>query len=616
VTACILPGKTYCLTPSIRTELEAFFGADLSAVRFAVCERLSRTPIAALTGGANLYFAPEFFEPDSESARFLLVHELAHVLQQRGRAVVDPGRGCAALVVNQRLEQQANTLAGLFCSGGRDAGARARRITAPWLAAASQRTPSQGLTLQPGIIVANAPYPGSATVDPRIANDGLYQFLAASQEITPSFTTVEALVKFITRCTGLFAKFPNTVKDPGKRPFFEKITDANVINFKKDQAVWVAEITVQTEKGSSFTIPVFSSVKRHLILSYMSNQTRARKTEASNSIVRDGGKYEQHLRRWAGLHAAALKNNLIAFGYEPNTLTDVNSEMAFKTDTTMLPNISYAKHMNGIHSFPDSGTEVRSLTPEEYHAVTVFLLWFFRTDENLVAGEKFDKIRLLSPGELQARKELEEKRKKTIGTIDENLLEFDKYKPPKDLTGTNATAEALRIKQLFDGDKKNLKYPDLLLQMLASDIFKMLVDMGKIAAIEKPLGPVTNKTGPATDEKKPYGTETANAVIRFKTHKYEVKQNIAHLSNDLVAWMIYGHVSVNAGTILTSINLTTANKATVQQQITAAHDSIKPRTTRGTALALTLEDFYKYYLIGVAENLFTTRIGPKGGMVI
>jgi hypothetical protein len=592
--------------------LETFFGADLSAVRFTVCERLSRTPFAALTGDSNLYFAPEFFEPDCDAGRFLLVHEMAHILQQRRGLVADPGRGYAALLVSHRLEQQANELASMYCGGDQDAGARARRLTASWRAAPSHCPPSRGLTLQPGIMVANAPYPGSATADPRIAGDGLYQFLAASQEITPSFANAEALVKFITRCSGLFAKFPNTVKDPAKRPFFEKITDANVTNFTKDQAVWVAEITVKTEKGSSFTIPVFSSVKRHLILSYMSNQTRPRKTEASNSIVRDGAKYEQHLKRWAGVHAAALKNNLIAFGYEPNVLTDVSSEMAFKTDTTMLPNISYAKHQNGIHSFPDSGTEVRSLTPQEYHAVTVFLLWFFRTDENLVAGEKFDKIRLLSPGELQARTELEQKRQKTIGEIDKNLLEFNKYKPPKDLTGTTAAAEALRIKQAFDGDKKNLKYPDVLLQILASDIFKMLVDMGKVSAIEKPFGRVTNKTASAPDEKKPYLPQTANAVIRFKTHKYEVKQNIANLSDNLVAWMIHGHVSVDAGAILTSINSTTASKATVQEQITAAHDSIKPRTAKGTPLASTLEDFYKYYLVGVSENLFTTRIGPTG----
>ena len=106
-------------------------------------------------------------------------------------------------------------------------------------------------------------------------------------------------------------------------------------------------------------------------------------------------------------------------------------------------------------------------------------------------------------------------------------------------------------------------------------------------------------------------------MIRFKTHKYEVKQNIAHLSNNLVAWMIHGHVSLDAGTILTSINSsTTANKATVQQQITAAYDSIKPRTAKGTELSLTLTDFYKFYLIGVAENLFTTRIGPAVTIVI
>lgn len=606
--AIVQPEKAYRLTTPIRNEMESFFGTDLSTVRVFLTEHLSRTGMAGCADGSDLYFAPECFEPGSDRGRFLLVHELAHIVQQRGGGVADPGAGRTVLCLNSQLEREADTLSRLFCSGCRDSGDRARRIVGPWLEAASYQTPARGRVLQPAIVVSGAPYPGSSSPDPRIATNNLYLFLAASTDIKPPFRDVEALVKFINRCSALYASSPSVVTDPSKRCFFEKITDANVTAFRKDPSVWTAEITIQTEKGTTFRVPVFCSIKRHLILSYMSNQTRPRKTEASNSIVRDSDRFEEHLRRYAELHAASIKDNLIAFGYEPCLRLDTNAVISFKTDTTMLPNNSYTQ-LNGVHSFPDSGSEVRSLTPQEYHAATVFLLWFFRTDENLVEGEKFDKIRLLSPGEIDTRGKIEKARLETITEIELGLEELKKYKPPANLVGTTATDEAVRIEKTFKGGPKSFKYPNVLLQILASDIFTMLVDMGLIPAIEKPVGPVSKKTGSVPDQKKPYASGTPTALIRFKTHRYEVKQNIAHLSNDLVAWLIHGHVSLDANAILTSINSsTTATKATVREQITAAYNATKPRTSKGTPLQDTLEDFYKYYAIGVQQNLFKTRL--------
>jgi hypothetical protein len=337
----------------------------------------------------------------------------------------------------------------------------------------------------------------------------------------------------------------------------------------------------------------------------MSNQTRPRKTEANNSIVRDSAKFEEHLKRYAEFHAAQIKSNLIVFGYEPLLHADVNAEMAFINDTTMLPNISYATQPNGIHSFPDSGTEVRPVTPQEYRAVTVFLLWFFRTDENLVEGEKFDKIRLLSPGELVTRQKIEESRNKTITAIEDGLRELKKYTPPADLSATTSTAEASRIQDLFTKNKATLKYPNVLLQTLASNIFNMLVETGLIAALEKAPASATKKAASGPDDIKPL---MGNPQILFKTHKCEVKQHIAHLSNDLVAWMIHGHVSVDADAVLTSIDSAVASKATVKEQIKESQDVIKPRTAKSTPLQDTLADFYKYYAVGAAKGLFTTRL--------
>jgi hypothetical protein len=80
----------------------------------------------------------------------------------------------------------------------------------------------------------------------------------------------------------------------------------------------------------------------------------------------------------------------------------------------------------------------------------------------------------------------------------------------------------------------------VLLQSLARNIFNMLVDTGIIAALDKAPGAATTKTSSASDQIKPL---TGNPQILFKTHKYEVRQHIAHLSNDLVDLSVRAHAS-------------------------------------------------------------------------
>ncbi len=77
------------LSDSARSFFEPRFGFDFSRVRIhadAEAGRLNRALNAkAFTCGSDVYFNSNNFNPDSISAKWLLAHELTHVVQQNGR---------------------------------------------------------------------------------------------------------------------------------------------------------------------------------------------------------------------------------------------------------------------------------------------------------------------------------------------------------------------------------------------------------------------------------------------------------------------------------------------------------------------------------------------------
>lgn len=78
------------LPPPVRADMEGRFGMDLSSVRIHTDGRAADLSEAlhahAFTVGEHIAFNEGHFQPQTESGRFLLAHELAHVSQQRGRA--------------------------------------------------------------------------------------------------------------------------------------------------------------------------------------------------------------------------------------------------------------------------------------------------------------------------------------------------------------------------------------------------------------------------------------------------------------------------------------------------------------------------------------------------
>jgi hypothetical protein len=87
-----------------RERLESHFGADLSGVRLhadarahGLCRQLNARAFAY---GDHVFFREGNYRPESPDGRFLLAHELSHVMQQRS--------GRAHAVDGSRLEHEAN----------------------------------------------------------------------------------------------------------------------------------------------------------------------------------------------------------------------------------------------------------------------------------------------------------------------------------------------------------------------------------------------------------------------------------------------------------------------------------------------------------------------------
>ncbi|WP_158623440.1 DUF4157 domain-containing protein [Corallococcus sp. CA053C] len=115
--------------------MESVLHADFSGIRVHVGPEPLALGAVAVARGEHLHFAPGAFRPETRAGRFLLGHELAHVLQQRdGRArCPDEGR----VLEDTALEAEADWLGQLAADGH----------AAPWRPRAPRRAP--GDVLQP-----------------------------------------------------------------------------------------------------------------------------------------------------------------------------------------------------------------------------------------------------------------------------------------------------------------------------------------------------------------------------------------------------------------------------------------------------------------------------------
>lgn len=102
-------GPGAALPSDLRRHMEATLGADFSSVRIHVGPQAERIGAIAFTSGADIYFAPGRYQPETPAGRRLLGHELAHVVQQRQGRVRNPAGG-VAIVQDAALEAEADRM--------------------------------------------------------------------------------------------------------------------------------------------------------------------------------------------------------------------------------------------------------------------------------------------------------------------------------------------------------------------------------------------------------------------------------------------------------------------------------------------------------------------------
>lgn len=124
------PGETGMLEPpgASRNERGASstartFAADLSSVRIHEGDGVAEQAGAlALTQGRDIHFARGAFDPASERGRFLIGHELAHVVQQRdhtGAARAKAAGPAASALHDTALEAEADRVGRRVAQGQR-----------------------------------------------------------------------------------------------------------------------------------------------------------------------------------------------------------------------------------------------------------------------------------------------------------------------------------------------------------------------------------------------------------------------------------------------------------------------------------------------------------------
>jgi hypothetical protein len=105
------------LDDAVRGSMESAFGTDFSDVRVhtgSEASTLSHSMQAtAFTHGSNIYFSQGTYNPNSDSGKQLLAHELTHVVQRKqGRDTGASGSGTTIGKADDPLESEADAVAG------------------------------------------------------------------------------------------------------------------------------------------------------------------------------------------------------------------------------------------------------------------------------------------------------------------------------------------------------------------------------------------------------------------------------------------------------------------------------------------------------------------------
>ena len=198
------PGQP--LKAATRSYFEPRFGQDFSQVRTHTDTRAGESAKAvgahAYTVGNRMVFAPHQLQPESETGRSLLAHELAHVVQQQGS---QPGSAAPTRVSDpaDQSEKQADA-----------AGQQVMRQTAH-----SESVPSEGVLQRS---------PDGAKPDSKKGGDEVEIHLAYQGKCPHPGKIAEAIPgarSMLAAAENWFINYP--FLDPGQQKFFDSIMQAH-----------------------------------------------------------------------------------------------------------------------------------------------------------------------------------------------------------------------------------------------------------------------------------------------------------------------------------------------------------------------------------------------------
>lgn len=100
------------LPSAIRLQMEKLFRTSFSDVTYKLGPEAASIGARAFVSGTRLFFAPDAWDPQSCDTHALIAHELAHVVQQRSRRLMDGIGANAGLLYEPALEAEADGMAG------------------------------------------------------------------------------------------------------------------------------------------------------------------------------------------------------------------------------------------------------------------------------------------------------------------------------------------------------------------------------------------------------------------------------------------------------------------------------------------------------------------------
>lgn len=100
-------GGGEALPEPVMNEMSQALGADFSGVRVHEGPEAEAVNSHAYTQGEDVHFKPGNYDPNSQSGKEMIGHELVHVMQQRAGRVASPGGDGAPINAEKSLESEA-----------------------------------------------------------------------------------------------------------------------------------------------------------------------------------------------------------------------------------------------------------------------------------------------------------------------------------------------------------------------------------------------------------------------------------------------------------------------------------------------------------------------------